>query len=372
MRILHTESSNGWGGQEMRILRESEGMRSRGHEVVFAVARGGSLASHARKAGFVVYEVPLKKSQFFPALFQLISIIRKHRIDIVNTHSSSDAWLGGIAARLTGRKVIRTRHLSTSICKGINSLLLYRLLADEVVTTSSAIVPLIQKQALLPPSKVRCIPTGIDPAQLTYDPEEAAHFRRALGLREDDLLVGTVCVVRSWKGIIDFLRAAELLKSNKKIKWVIVGGGHLHDYLPKVTQWGLHGQVTFTGHLDSPYAAMAAMDIFLLLSTANEGISQATLQASYLKRPMITTSIGGLPEVCLDGKTGTVIPPFSPDKVAEAVLSLAADSELRRSYGEQAQAHVLQKFTLQHTLDQMEQVYEHIARTSPEKHSSGR
>lgn len=364
MRILHTESSNGWGGQEIRVLRESEGMRSRGHEVIFAVARGGNLANHARKAGFLVYEVPLKKSKALSSLFQLVSIIRKHEIDLINTHSSSDAWLGGIAARIAGKKVIRTRHLSTPIRKGINSLLLYRLLADEVVTTCSTIVPIIQQQAFLPPSKVRCIPTGIDPAQLCYSREDAIQFRNALGLNEDDLLVGTVCVVRSWKGIIDLLRAAEILKGNKKIKWVVVGGGHIHDYLPAVSELGLHGQVTFTGHLDTPYAAIAAMDVFLLLSTANEGISQASLQASYLERPLITTSIGGLPEVCLNGKTGMVVPPFSPEKVAEAVLALGSDPQLRRTYGEQAKAHVLQKFTLQHTLDQMEQVYAHFTKTA--------
>lgn len=364
MRVLHTESSNGWGGQEIRILRESEGMRKRGHEIVFAVVRGGNLAREAKKAGFVVYEISLKKSQGLMAVFQLVSIIRRHRIELVNTHSSSDAWLGGIAARLTGRKVIRTRHLSTPISKGINSLLLYRFLADEVVTTSSKIAFVIQKQSTLPPSRIRCIPTGIDPLQLSYDPEAATHFRRALGLKDGDLLVGTACVVRSWKGIMDLLQAAEILKDHKTIKWVVVGGGHLQDFLPQVNKLGLQSQVVFTGHLDSPYAAIAAMDIFLLLSTANEGISQATLQASYLERPLITTSIGGLPEVCLDGKTGMIVPPFSPDKVANAVLSLSTDPQLRRAYGAQAKAHVLKKFTMQHTLDQMEQVYGRFTATS--------
>lgn len=360
MRLLHTESSNGWGGQEMRILREAEGMRKRGHEVVFAVAKGGVLAVKAREMGFCVYEIPFKRSKVFSALQKLLSIIRKHRIDLVNTHSSWDAWVGGVAARFAGKKVIRTRHLSTSIRKGINSLLLYRILADQVVTTSSTIVPIIRAQAWLPRGRVRCIPTGVDPSRLAYSPEDPALFRRAVGAKEEDLLVGTVCVVRSWKGILDLLKAAKLLKEDKRIKWVIVGGGHIHDYLPKLDEMGLHEQVKFIGHLEAPYAAIAAMDIFVLLSTANEGISQATLQASYLQRPLVTTSVGGLPEVCLNGQTGIVVPPFSPKKVVEAVLTLAADPELRRTYGQRAKEHVLEKFTLQQTLDQMEQVYGQI------------
>lgn len=363
MRILHTESSNGWGGQEIRILREAEGMRSRGHEVVLAVIQGGSLAAHARESGFVVYEVPLKKSKALPALFQLLKIIKKHQIELVNTHSSWDAWLGGIAARLACKKTIRTRHLSTSIRKGVNSFFLYKILADSVVTTSSLIVPVIQKQAHVPPSRVRCIPTGIDPARLQFGQEEASHFRSSLGIKEGDLLVGTVCVVRSWKGIGDLLKAAELLKRNKKIKWAIVGGGHIQDYLPKLHELDLHDQVIFTGHLDPPYAAIAAMDIFMLLSTANEGISQATLQASYLERPLITTTVGGLPEVCLHEKTGIVVPPFSPEKIAEAVQLLGSDPALRHAYGQAAKVHVVEKFTLKKTLDQMEEVYAHVMRT---------
>lgn len=360
MRILHTESSNGWGGQEMRILREAEGMRSRGHEVVFAVTQSGALAAHARESGFVAYEVPLKKSKALPGLFQLLSIIKKHKIELVNTHSSWDAWIGGIAARLARKKVIRTRHLSATIRKGVNSFLLYKALADSVVTTSSVMVPVIQKQAHLPPSRVRCIPTGVDPARLQFNQEDAIRFRSSLGVNEGDLLVGTVCVVRSWKGIGDLLKAAQLLKENKRIKWAIVGGGHIQDYLPKLHELGLNDIVTFTGHLDPPYAAIAAMDIFMLLSTANEGISQATLQASYLERPLITTTVGGLPEVCLHGKTGIVVPPFSPEKIAEAVQALGSDPALRQTYGQCAKAHVVEKFTLQRTLDQMEEVYAQV------------
>ena len=71
-----------------------------------------------------------------------------------------------------------------------------------------------------------------------------------------------------------------LLKGRKEIKWVVVGGGHVDDYRPKIKEMGLEDSMQFIGHLDKPYAAIAAMDIFTLLSTANEGISQASLQAA--------------------------------------------------------------------------------------------
>jgi glycosyltransferase involved in cell wall biosynthesis len=361
MHILHTESSTGWGGQEIRILREAEGMRAQGHRVVLAVVEGGGLIKPARDKGFTVYEVPFTKQRAFKTVRSLLQIIKREQVDLINTHSSLDAWLGGIAARWARIKVIRTRHLSTPIRKGLNSFLLYQLLADYVVTTSSGILPMIQRQARLPTSRLRCIPTGVDPSALGVQPEEIRHFRETLKLKDSDILIGTACFVRSWKGILDFLKAAQLLREHKQLKWVVVGGGYVKEYLPKVQELGLNGIVTFTGHLESPYAAIAAMDVFTLLSTAHEGISQASLQAAYLERPLITTSTGGLPEVCLMGKTGIVVPPFSPEKVAEAVLLLSEDPALRLSYGRYAKELVLQKYTLAHTLKEMNDVYHQVS-----------
>jgi hypothetical protein len=166
MNILHLEASSGWGGQEMRILKEAEGMRLRGHTVVFGVMKGGALIERARAAGFVVYPLNFKKLSWIFCLFSLMRIIFRHRIDLVNTHSSLDGWIGGIAARLAKRKIVRTRHLSTPIKPGINSRLLYGKLADFVVTTCESVVPIIAKQSGKPLSLLRSIPTGVDPRSL--------------------------------------------------------------------------------------------------------------------------------------------------------------------------------------------------------------
>ena len=131
-------------------------------------------------------------------------------------------------------------------------------------------------------------------------------------------------------------------------------------YKGLATELALDGILHFTGHLDDPSTAIAALDIFTLLSTANEGISQACLQAAFLEKPLITTTVGGLPEVCRNQETGILVPPASPKNVAAAVLSLYDEPEKGIFYGKQARRLVENKFTMQHTLDQMEQVYEKI------------
>ncbi|MGB7978114.1 MAG: glycosyltransferase family 4 protein [Chlamydiales bacterium] len=361
MNILHLEASPGWGGQEMRILREAEGMRQRGHTVILAVMRGGGLVGKAREAGFVVYELNFHKRGWFLSLFQLLQIFRRHRIDLVNTHSSLDSWIGGIAARLARKTIVRTRHLSTPIKGGLNSRLLYGKLSDFVVTTCASILPMVIEQSGKPACRCRSIATGVDPRQIQVQGDEITAFREALGMAPEVFLVGTACFMRSWKGVDDLLKAADLLRGVPQLKWVVIGGGHAERHKRLAAELKLEEIVTFTGHLERPFPALAALDLFTLLSTAHEGVSQAILQAAYLGKPLLSTRIGGLSEVCVDQVTGINVSPFAPQEVAEGVLRLKENKGMREQFGESAHRLVADRFTLNHTLDQMEEVYRHLS-----------
>jgi glycosyltransferase involved in cell wall biosynthesis len=362
MKILHLEASPGWGGQEMRILREAEGMRARGHELIFAVMLGGKLIEKACKAGFTVFPLNFHKSNWPICLFQLVSMIRKHKIDLVNTHSSLDAWIGALSARMAKVPIVRTRHLSTPIKPGWNSRILYGKLADFVVTTCTSIIPMIVLQSGRAQQDCQSIPTGVDPEKISFSDEASKKFRKELGIGQGELLVGTACFLRSWKGILDFLKAADLLRDTPGIKWVIIGGGHEAEYRQKAKELKLDGIVHFTSHLENPFPALGALDVFALLSTAHEGVSQAILQAAYLKKPLIATPVGGLSEVCIDRVTGIQVAPFSPQEVAKAVLELNGNPSLREQMGQSGRSLVEVRFTFEETLTQMEKVYSLLAR----------
>ena len=352
LNILHLEASPGWGGQEIRILREAEGMRRRGHEVIFGIMKGGALALEARKRGFCVYELPFQKLYWPFVLPRLLLMMSRHRISLVNTHSSLDSWVGGIAGRLYGIPIVRTRHLSTKIKKGLNSRLLYGFLADRVVTTCAAILPMISLQSGKALSLVRSIPTGVDP-EFLEDSRKEGSVQKTEGF-----LVGTACFMRSWKGINDLLEAANLLRDVPNLRWRIIGGGHEAAYRKKAADLNLEGIVEFTGHLQNPIPAIEELDAFALLSTAHEGVSQAILQAAYLSKPLIATPTGGLSEVCLDEETGIEVPPFSPLDIAKAVLRLMKEPNTCKQFGQKAKELVLSEFTLEKTLNDMEEVYQ--------------
>lgn len=360
LSILHLEASPGWGGQEIRILREACGLRNRGYCIFFAIMRGGVLAQRARQEGFEVFELNFHKQGWPVTLFQLIRIIRSRSISLVNTHSSLDSWIGGIAARLCRVPIVRTRHLSTLNRAGLNSRLLYGTLADYVVTTCSGVLHSISERSKKPLSKMSSVPTGIDPAQMQIDERKTSLFRERLAVSERDFLVGTACFMRSWKGLDDLLGAASLLRNEPNVRWVIIGGGHEEGYRKKAADLGLESILHFTGHLENPIDAIAGLDAFALLSTAHEGVSQAILQAAYLKKPLIATSTGGLCEVCLDGETGIQVPSFSKERVAKAVCRLKDNPDMREKFGLKGKELVEQKFTLDQMLNEMETIFQHV------------
>ncbi len=361
MQIIHLEASSGWGGQEIRILREAEGMRARGHQIIFAVMRGAKLVAKARLLGFTVYEVNFRRPYWLACLFQLLHIFRRHQIQVVNTHSSLDSWIGGIAARLAGKKLVRTRHLSTPVKSGWNSRFIYGTLADFVVTTCERIIEPLFNQSGKARNLFQSIATGVDPQKIATNPIKSEDFRKKMGATNHTFLVGTACVMRSWKGIDDFIRAAHLLRDQLDLKWVIIGGGHEEKYRLMAKELKLEDILTFTGHLDDPFSEIGALDAFALLSTANEGVSQAILQAAYLKKPLIATTTGGLSEVCIHEETGLIVDIHSPEQIAKAALAMKEDRALALKYGEQAHKLVIEQFTFDRTLDEMEKVFERVS-----------
>lgn len=360
MNILHTEASTGWGGQEIRTFNEAKALRQKGHQVFFVTQKGAILAKKAKEQGFEVLEINFFKKFWLLSLPKLVLFIRKFNIDIIVTHSSLDAWLGGLAARLTQKGVVRIRHVSTPTRAGLNAFLLFNKLSDYVITTSQEIVAPISIASGKAQELIKCIPTGVDQSTLEVDEADVKKFKHNYNLSDHDLICGSVCVVRSWKGIESLIDAAYLLKDVPHLKWLIVGGGYLEAHQKRVIELGLQECVIFTGHIENPKVALKSLDVFLLLSTANEGISQASLQASYLEKPLITTPTGGLKEVCLDQQTGFIVPIRNPQAVADAVLKLQ-DSNLRKKMGKLAKNHVIESFLFEKTLQEVEDIYKRFA-----------
>ncbi|HXL67891.1 MAG TPA: glycosyltransferase family 4 protein [Xanthobacteraceae bacterium] len=354
LRILHTEASTGWGGQEIRILDESAGMQARGHTLRIAAPAEAPIVDAARKRGLGADAIPINR-RTLAGLRGLIAVIDAFKPDVIVTHSSTDSWLAALATWLFRRRVtvVRTRHLSTPIAAGILNRWLYGWVPRRVVTTGEAVRTMLIERLALNPAHVVSVPTGTDLAR--FFPGDRAEARRALGL-SDGSLVGIVATLRSWKGHRFLLRALADPRL-ADLRLVIVGDGPQEKALrQQVDELGLQARVQFAGQQSDVAPWMRAFDVMALPSTGNEGVPQALMQAMACGIPVVTTPVGAIPELVRDGVTGLLVPAENRLALAEAIARLLGDKALASRLAAAGRELIVAKHSSTAMLDAMEDV----------------
>ena len=209
LNILHTEPSMELGGQEFRVLSDSVGMIRRGHSVVLAAQAHAMIVKKARALDIPVEVLDMSRSRYVSLVYDFIRIMKKHHIQIVNTHGSIDSWTASLAGRLATHKpfIVRTRHKSTPISPTMRHRFLYGTLPHAIVTTGETVRQDMINQNGLESSKIVSIPTGVD--LNVYRPMKAnGRIREELQTEPQDFVVGTISFLRSYKGLPYFLGAA--------------------------------------------------------------------------------------------------------------------------------------------------------------------
>jgi len=360
LAIAHTEASSGWGGQEIRILNEAAAFRLRGHAVQVYAAQGARIVAEAGRFGVPVTTLPIGRKR--PrGLVALVRALAQRPVDIVNAHSSTDAWLAALACRalaLAGRPtpvLVRTRHVSVPVPNDLATRWLYREATACVVTTGERLREQLIRDNGLDPARVVSVPTGIDPARFAPTPRAAARSR--LGLPLDVPLVGIVATLRSWKGHRFLVEALGRL-ARRDARLVIVGDGPQRAALEaQVAESGCADRVRFAGQQDDVAPWLSALDVFALPSYANEGVPQALLQAMFARVPCVTTDAGAIPEIARDGDTATIVAKEDPAALAAGIDALLADPARAVAQAERAYAFVAPRYTETAMVERMEAVF---------------
>ena len=362
LRIVHTESSLGWGGQEIRILSEAQGLMRRGHDVKLLCAPQARIRAEAVNWGVPAVSLPIDRKR--PRCVRALEAwLRVNRCDVVNTHSSTDSWLAALALLILGRPVpvVRTRHISAPVPRGPLSRWLYMSAATRVVTTGEALKRKLVEDNGFSASRIESVPTGIDAGR--FRPGERKASRARFGLPQDRTLVGIVATLRSWKGHAFLIEAMTQLPED--VELVIVGDGPQREALEeKIAKSGLRGRVRMQGQQADVLPWLRALDIFALPSYANEGVPQALVQAMLVELPCVTTPVGGIPELAEHERTALLVAPRDPAALAAAIERLARNDGLRRELGEAARKHCVEGYSYERMLDRMESIYRNVAGTS--------
>jgi glycosyltransferase involved in cell wall biosynthesis len=359
VRIVHTESSLGWGGQEIRILSESQGLIRRGHDVKLLCPPDARIFSEA--ATWNVPAIPLPIAKKRPrGVSALLQWFKENRCDVVSTHSSTDSWLTALSLLVLGRPVpmVRTRHISAPVPTNVPTRWLYTRAAARIVTTGELLKKELVERNGFSAVRIDSVPTGIDPQR--FRPGERNAARALLELPQDRTLVGIVATLRSWKGHRFLIEAIAGLPQS--VGLVIVGEGPMREQLEAlVDKHGVRERVWFAGNQADVVPWLQALDIFALPSYANEGVPQALIQAMLVALPCVTTAVGSISELAQDGQTALVVPAQQVAPLRDAIQRLLGDADLRARLGEAARKHSESGFSYQAMLDRMERIYREAA-----------
>ena len=360
MRILHTESSCGWGGQELRILEESRGMTGRGHAVTIAAPAESRIFPEARNRGLNATDLPIARKR--PGgIASLYRWLKNNRVEVINTHSSTDSWLAALACALLkgAPPIVRTRHISASVPDNWATRWLYVSATRHVVTTGETLRRQLIEANGFPADRITSVPTGIDTRR--FAPGDRTAARRALDLPPGAILIGIVATLRSWKGHRFLLEAFAGLQQPACIL-VIVGDGPQRDNLQAlIAALNIGERVRMAGNQPDVLPWLQALDIFALPSYANEGVPQALVQAMLCGLPCVTTGVGSIGEAAVDGLTALVVAPQDTGALRQALLRLIEAPDLRERLGAAARTRCGERFGFESMLDAMEAVFARVA-----------
>jgi glycosyltransferase involved in cell wall biosynthesis len=306
------------------------------------------------------------------ALLGLIGVMHRFRPQIVHTHTAKAGFLGRLAAVLgPGRRPIIVHTYHGHVLEGYfgrGKTAVYRLLerrlaavSDCLVGVSAATVDDLVRLRVAHRDRFRVVPIGLELGRFTQpDAGAVAAIRRECGAAPGEVLVAYVGRLVPIKRVDLVLRAvATARRHGAPLRLVVAGDGERRRMLEGLAaRLDLHDVVRFLGYVAESSAVAGAADLAILASD-NEGTPVALIEAAAAGHPSVATAVGGVPEVIVPG-SGMLVPRGDEAALARALTRFAHDPGLRREMGARAQEHVLQHFSIERLLGDIEFLYDEL------------
>jgi glycosyltransferase involved in cell wall biosynthesis len=273
-------------------------------------------------------------------------MIEVHRIDFLYCGDNFSKLIGGVAARLTRRRIIGTCHdmldrgLLGGMLKTLNLLAL-----DRVIAVSDVVRGSFPMQGPMS-GKVVTIPNGVDIQR--FDPAHSVSTIRAeLNLDPAAIVIGSIGMLDNNKGHACLLRAFHDLTQRcaETVHLIMVGDGPEKARLKQLAhELGLEMSVHFVGYRRDMPAILKGTDIVVVPSIEYESFSLAAVEAMAMQVPVVASRLGGLAEVVEEGKTGLFFSPGDHAQLFVALRALIADSTLRAKMGQAGRQRVRERY----------------------------
>ncbi|MEP7290502.1 MAG: glycosyltransferase family 4 protein [Chloroflexota bacterium] len=300
-------------------------------------------------------------------IWTVYRLIRKLKPDIVHTHTAKAGFVGRIAARLAGVPVIvHTFH--GHVFQGYFSptmtrifLILERLTAsmsDTVITLTEGLRrELADEYRVTDKARITVLPLGLDLAPFAAAERKNGAFRREYSIPADAPLVGIVGRLVPVKNHALFLEAAAKVRAQMPVaRFVIIGDGELRGEIERrVDILGLRDAVIFTDWLRELVPAYADLDVNVI-SSLNEGTPVSVIESLAAGCPVVTTAVGGLPDLLDQGVLGVLVPSGDADALANAIIDVLNDPPDAK----QAQALMVERYSIERLVRDLDALYRRL------------
>ncbi len=301
------------------------------------------------------------------ALVNLIRMIRREKPDIVHTHTAKAGFVGRLAAKLTGVPIIihtfhgHVFHSYFGYLRTKFFLWLERLLAkftDVIITVGEQQRQEIIGYKIAAPEKVISVPLGLDLKPFVRSSADSEQLQRELDLEPGTMLVGIVARLVPIKNHLCFLKAARVIAEKMdNVRFLIIGDGELREHLEQKTrELELESKVIFMGFQHNLTKIYSGLDV-VTLSSFNEGLPVALIEAMAAGKPVVSTDVGGVRDLILDGDNGLLVPSNDPRALALAIMYLLAKPGRRTMMGEAGRRKAYPLFDKNRLLEDIDRLY---------------
>jgi glycosyltransferase involved in cell wall biosynthesis len=371
MTIIHVLQWFELGGGESLALRLAAWQRERGYDVVALGFAAGPLVSEFAKHGVQV-EVCRKRAGFDPTLFgRLTRAFLRRRAAVVHLHDQQSLVYAAAPARITGARVVCTKHGAT--VERARRLFLRRLGArfvHDFVAVSESTADTARAHHEVDPRKLQVVLNGVDLNQFRPDSRARAAVRRELGIAANAWVIGTVGRQEREKDPELLVRAVGPLL-DAQTQAVLVGSGQLSGQLAQlVGASALPGSIHLLGSRRDVPQLLAAFDLFVL-SSRTEGLPLVLLEAMATGLPVVSTAVGGIPAVVQQDRTGLLVSPSDEGALRAAIAALKQDPDRAKRMGEQGRLLAGQSYSFDAMARRYMQLYAVTAKSPLSGDSSG-
>lgn len=342
------------------VLRQLD--RTRFEPTLYCLTGEGVLLDTVRELGVpVIAPAPglgFKGAALMLRIGALTRAFRAARVDIVHNYLLRANLVGSVSARLARVPLVLCSKRGCHDRRGFElvSAKIGNRLADRVTVNAEAVRDFVHDNEGCPREKMVVIPSGVDTDR--FRPLPAAAFKARLGLLESRRVVGVVTRMRVRKGVEEFIRAiGRLRESQPDTHGVIVGEVSLDDTLQALVRaLGLQDHLSLLGRRSDMPEVLSAFDVFVL-SSHDEGMSNAILEAMAMEKAVVATDVGGTGEVVRHGQSGLLVPPKDPEALALAIGEVLSQPARALEMGRLGRRIVEQNFSAHSMVRQMERLY---------------